>query len=271
MPTPLTQTVDYWSESRRPLASLIFLAPVLAIYELGVLWFDADQMASVRNGADTWLRTWLLQIGFDRPWMLPALIVATLLGWHVLSRSAWRVSVETIVGMLSESLLGAILLLVMGQLLSLLCMRWGVIPVEVVAAALPSQAATAIGFLGAGIYEEVMFRLLLLPTMYCVLRALLIPRRPAVLMAVMLSSTVFSLAHYVEPSGPAFMPSPWAFLAAAEHVLETPASWFGCGFRVLAGVAFATMFLVRGFGITVGCHVLYDLMVGVLILPEHSS
>lgn len=267
MPRTTPRTVDYWTESRRPLASLIFLAPLLAAYELGVLWFDAAQMAAVRNGADTWMRTWLLQVGGNRPWMLPALIIAVLLSWHLLSRSSWRVTPETLVGMFAESLLGAILLLVMGQVLSLTCQRMGWLPAEVVDVAMPSRVATAVGFLGAGIYEEVLFRLLLLPMVYGSLRAVLLPRRWAAAGGVAATSLLFSLAHYVEPAGASVFPSLSAFESAAHHVLDSPATWFGCGFRVMAGLVFAIVFLIRGFGITVGCHVLYDLLVGVLIVP----
>ena len=31
-------TGRYWLESRQPLASLVFVAPLLATYEVGVLW-----------------------------------------------------------------------------------------------------------------------------------------------------------------------------------------------------------------------------------------
>ena len=52
---------DYWQQSRRPLASLAFVTPLLAIYEFGVLWLGPQAM---RNGADVWLRQWLDEIGF---------------------------------------------------------------------------------------------------------------------------------------------------------------------------------------------------------------
>jgi hypothetical protein len=35
-------------------------------------------------------------------------------------------------------------------------------------------------------------------------------------------------------------------------------------------VFFAAVFLMRGFGITVGCHAAYDLLVGVLLAPPGS-
>ena len=44
---------DYWQQSRRPLASLYFVAPLLAMYEAGVILLGPH---AIRNGADVWLR-----------------------------------------------------------------------------------------------------------------------------------------------------------------------------------------------------------------------
>ncbi|MCA9076276.1 MAG: CPBP family intramembrane metalloprotease [Planctomycetaceae bacterium] len=259
---------DYWVESKRPYASLIFLLPLLTAYEWGARWFDADHLGAVRNGADTWMKSWLMQVGVGFPWVLPVLIVGILCGWQLVKRYPWRVSFETLVGMFSESLLGAILLLVLGQVLSLSFLHAGWMPLETVEMALPTRAATAVGFLGAGIYEEVLFRLLLLPAMFLGLRVMLIPRRTAAVIAVLSTSLIFSLAHYVTPNGGETLLSLSAFTHATQNVASTPEAWFGFGFRVLAGVVFAVMFLLRGFGITVGCHALYDLLVGVLMTSD---
>src|SRR5688500_7164859 len=50
---PAEVSGDYWQQSRRPLASLAFVAPLLLLYEIGVLVLGAH---AVRNGADVWLR-----------------------------------------------------------------------------------------------------------------------------------------------------------------------------------------------------------------------
>jgi hypothetical protein len=258
------RNVDYWTDSRRPLASLLFVAPLLLLYELGVMFLDAPQVAAVRNGADTWMRGGLLQVGLDRPWVLPVLIITILTGWQIVARFPWRTSIETLVGMAAESLLGAILLLVMGQVLSLVLRHAGWTPSSMVEASL-TPAATAVGFLGAGIYEEVLFRLLLLPGVYLVLRTLLLSPRAAAVLAVLATSTIFSLAHYLEPTVGSMSAAPSAFAQAAQTVIHSPGTWFGFAFRWLAGLIFAAMFVLRGFGITVGCHVIYDLLVGIVI------
>jgi hypothetical protein len=83
----------------------------------------------------------------------------------------------------------AVLLVVGGQLLSLLFREWGL---ETLAAGGSLGAASAwersVSFLGAGLYEELVFRLALLPLCFSLLRGLLAPRGVAVVLAVVLSS-----------------------------------------------------------------------------------
>ena len=67
--TPLGHFAErYWVESRQPLASLIFIAPLLGVYEAGVLAFGRN---AGRNGADAWMRQMLEQLGFSQYYLLP--------------------------------------------------------------------------------------------------------------------------------------------------------------------------------------------------------
>ena len=50
----------YLNESRRPLASLLFVLPVLALYELGVALLGPQ---AIRNGADVWIESLLDFVG----------------------------------------------------------------------------------------------------------------------------------------------------------------------------------------------------------------
>ena len=43
---------------------------------------------------------------------------------------------------------------------------------------------------------------------------------------------------------------------------QEPPLWYGFLFRGLAGSAFGTLFVMRGFGVTVGSHAFYDVLVG---------
>ena len=239
---PDTLPPDYWDLAQRPLNSLCFLLPLLVAYEVGVFWLGGTQAAALRNGADCWLRGALETVGGKYEWLLPVIIALALLAWQGVSRQPWQVSPETWLGMLAESVLFAFLLVLFGQAQGALFQQWSQTSV-----AIPAELARGISFLGAGIYEEVLFRLLLIPACYGVWRLLLLPHKPALLMAVLLSSLLFAGAHYVGVTGETFTP-------------------FTFTFRVFAGIYFAALFALRGFGIAAGTHAAYDLLVGVLLV-----
>ncbi len=243
----LDHSEDYWSQARHPLTCLVFLAPLLAVYEAGVMWVGGSDPGAIRNGADYWMRAWLHQVGLDYSWLLPVMVVMALLCWQAWGRYPWRVSSETLVGMFAESLLFAFFLIVVGQLQDLIFEHLhGPTGLSIGGEPLLGQT---ISFIGAGVYEEVMFRLCLLPAVYGLLRLLTVEAVWAATLAVLSTSLVFAAAHYVGPS-------------AEQWTL------FSFTFRVLAGLFFAGLFVVRGFGITVGCHAAYDLLVGVLLVVQ---
>jgi membrane protease YdiL (CAAX protease family) len=101
---------------------------------------------------------------------------------------------------------------------------------------------------GAGIYEELVFRLILI----CVLSALFqhlvgLNHINAVVLAVLVSAALFSAHHHVV----------WI---DGQIGRTAPFSWAEFGFRTAAGVYFAGLFALRGFGITAGTHAFYDIL-----------
>lgn len=237
---------SYWSEARQPLVCLVFLAPLLLIYELGVLSMGGSQPELIRNGADYWMRSWLSQMGFTHTFLLPALIVGTLLLWHIVLKHPWKFSGETLLGMFAESLLFAFCLIVLGQVQDLAFQQ---LPQPVTMFIERESASRVVSFVGAGVYEEVMFRLLLLPLCYLIFRGMLLEVRWSAVMAIITTSLIFSLAHYIGASGDQF-------------------SVFSFTFRTVAGLFFAGLFFLRGFGITVGAHATYDIIVGVMLVSS---
>ena len=99
------------------------------------------------------------------------------------------------------------------------------------------------GFLGAGIYEELLFRLILLSLVAWGLLRVGIKPWASTIVAALLTSLLFTAAHYVGANGDNFQ-------------------WFSFVFRFLAGLFFAIVFVYRGFGIAAGSHAAYDLLVG---------
>jgi membrane protease YdiL (CAAX protease family) len=119
-----------------------------------------------------------------------------------------------------------------------------------------SHLARLIAYFGAGIYEELLFRLLLLVPAVALLRHMGMNRRGSVVSAVVLTSLIFAAAHYQ------FDFTLLGLHASSPH--GEPFAWFSFLFRLAAGVSFAAIFATRGFGIAVGAHALYDLFVLVL-------
>lgn len=247
------QTADYWTEARAPLSSLLFLLPWLIVYEAGVLSIGADNPDALRNGADYWMRLLLGRLGAAQL-ILPVLVLVILFVWHLAGRFPWRVSLSTLGGMLAESLLLAILLLSVGRLHDYF-FHWyhsDQAPQRLLIGTIAPDLAQAVSFVGAGVYEEVMFRLCLIPSAWLVFRMFEFPSTAAALMAALSTSFLFALAHHIGPTADAF-------------------NLFVFSFRAIAGMFFSAVFLLRGFGITVGCHAAYDLMVAALLATVAQS
>ena len=234
---------SYWASTRRPLPGLAFILPLLLVYEAGVIWLGGPSADALRAGADAWVRQGLATLGFTDRWLLPIGLVGGLLAWLAVDRRDWRFSPGILGGMLLESLILAVALVGLSKLVDLGFARLEG-PSLLATSPSPRQGiAPVVGFLGAGLYEEALFRLALIPLFFRGARLLMVPSFFALTLAVTASSLVFSLAHHAGVPGEAF-------------------TWFAFIFRWLAGIFFAWVFVVRGFGVAVGTHTAYDLLVG---------
>jgi len=250
--SPLARSaLDYWRQSRRPLASLLFVLPLLAIYEGGVVWLGPD---AVRNGADVWLTQLLAPLGFAGLMLVPLTAVFILLAWHHVSGQGWHVSALVLYTMLAECAALGLLLVGLAHAQANVMALCGIAGPGLSAEYAPACSWTSlpvirdivaqlVRFFGAGIYEELLFRLILLPVAAAILGVLIGSARIKVLAAVVLTSLAFSAAHYIGPHGEQLIA--YTFI-----------------FRFLAGVFFALLFVYRGFGIAAGTHALYDIFVG---------
>ena len=97
--------------------------------------------------------------------------------------------------------------------------------------------------LGSGLYEELLFSVLLVSGLLLVARRMLgFTPGLANAFAVALGALIFSAFHYIGPYG-------------------DPLRLDSFVFRAIAGVAFSALYVFRGFGITAWTHALYDVMV----------
>jgi membrane protease YdiL (CAAX protease family) len=227
--------------------SLLFAFPLLLLYELGAM-YTASTGSNLRNGADVMLQT-LLALGGIRGTLAVAIIVMAVAAFLIIrERRKKKVKLKPIyfLGMTGESFLYALLLgIVVGTATQrILDTLPGALSLAQLSG-LPMSEAIVLS-LGAGIYEELVFRVLLVGGLFAALRGAGLGENQAGAIAIVASSLVFSGFHYIGPYGDAWVLSTFLF-------------------RFLAGLAFSLLFLTRGFGIAAWSHALYDLILVVAI------
>lgn len=242
---------SYWELSRRPLISLVFVAPILITYELGVLTLGPD---ALRNAADVWGRQFLRSLGFGQYFLLPLLVCGVLLGWHHVRRDPWTIRRRVVGIMWLESVVLGVALLVLAQLMGRMFAAAAVSePAFLANSSSRSVWAKFIGYLGAGFYEELLFRLLLLSGIALLAKRIGLNRRGSLLTAIGISSLLFAAVHY------RFELSLFGWTLGPQY--GDSFTWFSCLFRIAAGIIFGCLFVVRGFGVAVGAHAMYDVFV----------
>jgi hypothetical protein len=234
----------YWEESRSHRYSLVFALPLLLAYELLEALAPVRMGGGiVRNGADVILTgLFTAAVGARGPLVFMALVIggAIVLIWR--DRRSGPIRPHYFALMLAESvvlalLFGAVVGMATVQLLG---------PLRSLAAGAPALAASPLErltlSLGAGLYEELLFRVIIVALLSNAFRLAGFSRVTAGVIAVIAGALLFSAFHYLGSLGEPFRLESFVF-------------------RAIAGVAFSAMYLLRGFGITAWTHALYDVAV----------
>jgi membrane protease YdiL (CAAX protease family) len=254
----------YFLDTRHPVPCLLFLLPLLIAYEVGILWVGGGHPEALRSGVDAWLRWVLLKFGIRQLVVLPLVIALVFIVWGWLRRKDRPADLAgSLLGMTLESVAFALVLYGICACLNPVLFGEGEEPsAEAVAvpaaaaltpappvrtpgeqAAAPEGLQEVVTFVGAGIYEEVVFRLVLFTAVFALLRLVQAPLLLAGLAAGVVSAACFAAVHHLGPFGEPFESGVFVF-------------------RLLAGLYFAFLFHVRGFGIAVGAHACYDILAG---------
>lgn len=229
----------YWDVTHRPLQCLVFLLPLVAAYELGMALSYGGAAIQQRPAlaAEQLLRWFFSLFGATGAYLPGVVLVTVLLVRHVAGNYPWKLAGRPLLGMAGESVLLTIPLLILH--------RW--IPGLRALAASQARVTTStlddlLLSVGAGIYEELVFRLIVISLLTIVLIDICGMRQVAgVALAVILSSLLFGFHHY-----PPIGADPWSTSEFA--------------FRTAAGAYLAAVFVLRGFGLAVGCHIIYDVI-----------
>ncbi len=242
----------------RPLHVLVFLAPLIIFYEIGSIVYLSDS----NHGLIETIRAWRVLAGFFQAFgvvglYLPGIaLVVVMLTWHILERDRWRIRPIVLTTMAMESVVWTLPLLVFAILFQpgtpaartasdLLTLPW------------PARLTISIG---AGLYEELLFRMVGMALIHSLVvfalkharnlktrEGLDMADRSGRIAAVVISAACFALYHDVWASG-------WDLDA------------FRFLYFLIAGAFFGVIYLLRGFGIVVGVHAFFDILV-LVILP----
>jgi len=229
----------YYYVTLRPWPSLLFILPILLFFEVGLY----VRQSGVPGAGSQLVAAYLIEnviteLGAGRfGYLFPGLaVIAILLAWHVVANHPWKFDLFVLPGMLGESLIWAIPLLVVTRVLY--------------PAVLAGSAAVQnqwfdqiIRSFGAGLYEELVFRLIGITGLDILLVNIFKFNRPASrVFAVLASAALFAAQHHPPLGADPFVLTDFLF-------------------RTAAGIYLAGLFLFRGFGIAAGCHVFYNVIV----------
>jgi len=225
----------YFHESELPFTSLILLLPLVVIYEVGTQYFTtaAHRGLDQQIIAFSLMREFFKLCGVHGQHIPAVALVVILLSIHIAHKGKWNFHFGTLVGMVGESVLLALPLLAISRELS----RY--VPL---AATYGTRRDLIIMSLGAGVYEELVFRLVFFAILSLALKdALRLNSFWVHLGVVVLSAFAFAGYHYLSPT---------------EHF-----QYRSFVFRTIAGAYFGILFLLRGIGITATCHASYDILI----------
>jgi membrane protease YdiL (CAAX protease family) len=282
-------TDSYLERTSRPIYAIVFLLPFIIFYELGTIFINTDVLnqSQVRVVAFVWLQKALEYIGFGSKltWVAPPLaVVVILIALQVASGKKWYFSLRDLVPMAIECILLAVPLIVFSLFLNASTERpndTGRFNNKTVSMQLQDEPpfnhyvagasslsmaaengggevknqsllANIITGIGAGIYEELIFRLILICVLMIIFQDVFrLSHKQSIVFSVIVSAALFSAHHHI------------VFLDGQLAVRE-PFNWAEFGFRTVAGVYFAVIFAIRGFGITAGTHGFYDILATVI-------
>ena len=206
-------------------ASFVLIFPVLLAYEVGVLF------AGRVNGADVITRAIYAAVGGRAMYL--ALYAAVAIGfvWWIRRGRYWgTLRVEVVAPVVLEAAVYALTLGAVGMLIVERLLGLGL------------SGSSVVSALGAGVHEELVFRLGLVTGCIAALARTAIERQVAFVLALALSAVAFAAAHHLGVHG-----EPWSAHAFA--------------FRCVAGIAFGLIYWFRSLAHAVYAHVLYDILV----------
>lgn len=236
--TPTKQ--NYFRETHTVLYSYLICLPLLVFYEILIQFSQPGSEQIVRISVDAWFKAIFTSLGLNA--LSITFFVVMLAGVFILIRD--RRKLRNVKGtyflfMFLESIVYAILLaaLISTFLQSVLALD----QVSATVDELTKIQLLALS-LGAGLYEELFFRVILVSLLLFLFKKFFAKNWAAYSAAAVLAAFIFSTVHYTGEFGDAF--SLGSFL-----------------FRFLFGLALNVIYVLRGFGMAAWTHAIYDILI----------
>jgi membrane protease YdiL (CAAX protease family) len=230
---------SYLRESSTLLYSYLICLPLLLLYELLIYISQPNAEYLVRISVDAWFKAIFSVLGLNA--LSITLLIAALAGVFILWRERHRlrkIRKYYFFVMLGEALIYAFILaiLISGIIQSLMLLS-----AQTTLEELPKLQLLALS-LGAGLYEELFFRVILVSFLVWTFTIILAKKWMAYTSAVIVAALCFSYVHYIGEFGDPF----------------TLGSFL---FRFLFGLALNLIYVIRGFGMAAWTHAIYDILV----------
>lgn len=230
---------SYLNNTNTLLYSFLVSLPLFLLYELLIVISQPTGDSIVRISVDVWIKSLFAYLGVNA--VSFSLLIVVLIGLFIVYKERDRLKTlrfSYFPVLILESTLYAIVVAFISQsLVSLVLNIAASDPIN--SLSLTQKIALS---LGAGLYEELFFRVILVTLFILLFTKLLGKKWAGVTAAVVLSALLFSAVHYVGSMGDAF----------------TMGSFL---YRFLFGLILNGIYVWRGFGVAAWTHAIYDVMV----------
>ena len=237
----------YFKHSGSAYYGVVTAIPMLLVYEALLFIGGNPQMGQIRNLGDVWLRQILGSLDIKQSHAAMVMLLGLVIAMVVLRRGGIRLKGSYLGPMAAEAAVYGLLLAIISNVI------FAISSFVLEGPALQTQALAAAGalsggvvqnialFLGAGLFEEFIFRVVLLWGLLLVFKPWL-PNYLATAAAIGIAAGLFSAAHYI---------GPMAYRLEFQTFL----------FRFIAGLWFTGVYYFRGFSLAAYSHAFYDIMI----------
>tara|TARA_B100000959_G_C14768827_1_gene536598 strand:+ start:62 stop:796 length:735 start_codon:yes stop_codon:yes gene_type:complete len=230
-------SLSYWKTTKNIYYSMLFILPMLFLYEM-MCWVQFhESFQQIRNGADVLLRQLFFSFDNFSESLYGGILIVIFLIMLFANRFAienGRLNISFLLFMFLESLIwSTVFLIIMGlsEKILLSIANRNLIPEEFYLA------------IGAGIWEELLFRVGVIALITFLIKDCLgYTHFFAIICAILISSIIFSIFHYLGQFGDIFTYKVFIY-------------------RSIAGIFLGILYKARGFGIVVYTHIFYDMAI----------